>query len=721
MRTGGDRKNREDKRCLETGSDRTGLSGCDVPARGIVLMLKHADEQMQVPKWCTCFLTGGTGEVLLGEQIEQILAEKPYGFIEDPCGDSGLCDMVLFTSPWFQPEQIGDFENYFRSRYYDSVMYSVQTAIENEQISVNRYPRNVPDYENICAINPQLRFIRIYEACDSVTEIKDENLRATVLVDAVVAVDLLFSKKNGDIFTSESIGQWFRCRTAVNLLTGQSSRSEVKVYYPTDTPPGRRLSDQLYPLMSEDELDHEAHRILEAYCPEAIENPRALKGEELAARLGLTIRYELLGNSGENQGRLFLREQDVQVPGWNGNLKNIHVEANTILIAQEIRQDEKKREDAIIHECIHFLEHPRFFYFQWVHEEEMAAFSNGEPMPVYHLEKTPVDKMERQANTLTARVRMPYAYSQKIVVESLRWNRDVGVLLAYNRAIRRLAAYCNVSVPTAKIRMKEMGYKDTPGVLNRCDHGYARDYAGGEDDYHRYVIKAEQLEIEYERNPALRELAQSGAVLYVGGYLVRNRPESVVWKNGKYVLTEEALNHVAEHCIGFVVIRDGGHYQYDPDSFHKDHTRHPEDICMDKHQNLETLMELDADYDSLSEENASSFGELLKRYMKLTNMTVEELVEDTGIGEATIKNYRSGKTSPSLEFVISICVALGLSSTMAWNLVKAAHFTFKPSDGQPYKAYCFILDYLTVDYSVEEVNDYLQRKDQLPLSFPHTK
>ena len=58
---------------------------------------------------------------------------------------------------------------------------------------------------------------------------------------------------------------------------------------------------------------------------------------------------------------------------------------------------------------------------------------------------------------------------------------------------------------------------------------------------------------------------------------------------------------------------------------------------------------------------------------------------------------------------------------MAWNLVKAAHFTFKPSDGQPYKAYCFILDYLTVDYSVEEVNDYLQRKDQLPLSFPHTK
>lgn len=469
---------------------------------------------MHVPFTAAAFSQGGTEDMLSGEQIDQIIEEKPYGFLEDPFGNG---TPVRFQSPWFHPTQIGSFEDYFRAEHYEWILQSVQEAIEDDRIAVNRNPRKVPDYENICASRPELKFIRLYEACDSVTEVVDCNQRATVLVDAVVSVDLLFSKSGGEYCRCKEKSQWFRCRAAMNLLTYELSEPEVCVYNAADKPPGRRLSDQLYPMIPESGLDHEAHRILETWYPEAVDNPHALKGEELAARLGLTIRYELLGNLGDNYGRLFLREQDAEVLGWHGNPKYIHVKANTILIAQEIRQDEKKREDAIIHECIHFLEHPRFYYFQWVHEEEMDTFADDQLMPVYHLERTPVDKMERQANTLTARVRMPFEYSQKIVVESLNRNRDASVVLAYNRTIRRLAAYCNVSFPTAKIRMKEMGYKGIPGVLNRCDHGLAKDYAGSVDDYHRYVIKWEQLEPEYERNPVLRELARTGAVLFVGG------------------------------------------------------------------------------------------------------------------------------------------------------------------------------------------------------------
>ena len=120
------------------------------------------------------------------------------------------------------------------------------------------------------------------------------------------------------------------------------------------------------------------------------------------------------------------------------------------------------------------------------------------------------------------------------------------------------------------------------------------------------------------------------------------------------------------------------------------------------------------------EQPYSGFADLLIQYMKQSHMTIGNLVEDTGITENTIKNYRAGKTAPTLEYLISICVALGLSSRMSWRLLKAAHITFEPSDGEPYQSYCFILDVMAVDYSVDEVNKYLQNKHQLPLSYPQT-
>lgn len=107
--------------------------------------------------------------------------------------------------------------------------------------------------------------------------------------------------------------------------------------------------------------------------------------------------------------------------------------------------------------------------------------------------------------------------------------------------------------------------------------------------------------------------------------------------------------------------------------------------------------------------------------MDQLKITVPALVEDTGISERTIKNYRNGKVAPTLEYIISICVAMGLSPWTSRNLLKSAHFTFDASDGQPYEAYSFIIDYMAVDYSIREVNGYLREKGIPPLSIPNTK
>lgn len=645
------------------------------------------------------------------------MEEKPYGLIESPGGDGKL---YMFRNPCFEPEQIGSFKNYFRAEYYDWIINCVQYAVEEDRIEVNRSCSFMPDDQDIYMSEPELKYIHLYEFPDKLSDSKDAEARATILVDSGIAAKLTFSGQEGADSVYYHCSQWFRCSLYYNLLTNEVSRPQVKVYDPDENSKGRELTGEMCPIIHKSDLDNEASRILAKYYPEAVDNPQALKGEELARRLGLKIRYVDLGGSVHNRGRLYLRAQDVTVTGGGGDQMHLHVEPFTILISQYIRDDVKKREDAIIHECIHFIEHPCFYYFQKIHHEEMEFFASDGTMPVYHGDSTPIDQIERQDAQLTARVRMPRDYAKKIIAESLSRNQHVDMLTAYERAIRNLAYCCNISVDSAKIRMIELGYEKARGVLNYCNDGYAKNYSGAEDVDHRYVVSIEQLEREYDRNPNLRQLIESGAVVYVGGYLVRNRPESVRFENGRYRLTIAAQMNVAKHCIGFVVSRTGRHYAFDPDSFHKDHTKYSADVRMDEHQDLAGIMELDGAYQNMVEQPYSGFADLLIQYMKQSHMTIGNLVEDTGITENTIKNYRAGKTAPTLEYLISICVALGLSSRMSWRLLKAAHITFEPSDGEPYQSYCFILDVMAVDYSVDEVNKYLQNKHQLPLSYPQT-
>ena len=291
---------------------------------------------------------------------------------------------------------------------------------------------------------------------------------------------------------------------------------------------------------------------------------------------------------------------------------------------------------------------------------------------------------------------------------------------AMNRTIHDLSWTFNVSYETAKYRMVELGYPEARGVMNFIDGRYVDDYAAG-DDGRRYAVTLEQLEREYQRNPKLRQLAETGEYVYVGGYLVRFSPESVRLENGKYRLTSTAQMDISKYCIGFNALPCRQHHDYDPDSFHLDHNTHPDDLRMDEHQSIEALMKLDHVYHQTVSEKATGFAESLTGLMKQFKVTVPVLVEDTGISERTIKNYRNGKSAPTLEYIISICVAMGLSSWTSRNLLKSAHFTFDASEGQPYEAYSFIIDYMTVDYSVREVNEYLRKKGIPPLSMPNTK
>ena len=518
--------------------------------------------------------------------------------------------------------------------------------------------------------------------------------------------------------------KWFRVRTYLDLLSGNISRPVVSVYQRENNHCCRSLTDELCPVIPKDQMDSEVSRILTRYLPEGLNDPAKLQGELLARRLGLKICYADLGNSGHHYGRLYFEAQDVTVFDADGKPEVITVKPRTILLDIRLqgrsRTVTRKREDTIAHECLHYIEHACFFYFQQLHHESIAFLASDGPVKVYHGETTPLDRVERQTSQLAARLRMPRECTKQKILECLKKYQHLNQMEAMNRTIHDLSWTFNVSYETAKYRMVELGYPEARGVMNFIDGRYVDDYAAG-DDGRRFAVTLEQLEREYQRNPKLRQLAETDEYVYVGGYLVRFSPESVRLENGKYRLTSTAQMDISKCCIGFTTLPCRQHHDYDPDSFHRDHEAHPDDVCMDEHQNIDGILKLDQAYHQTVSTHTMSFADTLTGYMDLFKITIPELVEDTGISERTIKNYRNGKGVPTLEYILSICVAMGLSPQTSRNLLKSAHITFDASEGQPYEAYSFIIDYMTVDYSVREVNEYLRKKEIPPLSMPNTK
>ena len=70
----------------------------------------------------------------------------------------------------------------------------------------------------------------------------------------------------------------------------------------------------------------------------------------------------------------------------------------------------------------------------------------------------------------------------------------------------------------------------------------------------------------------------------------------------------------------------------------------------------------------------ASAGETLSLHMKNAGVTIEKLVDLTGISDQTIKRYRQG-SSMKLNNLVAICVALHLDPIFSEDLLEKAGFT----------------------------------------------
>ena len=89
--------------------------------------------------------------------------------------------------------------------------------------------------------------------------------------------------------------------------------------------------------------------------------------------------------------------------------------------------------------------------------------------------------------------------------------------------------------------------------------------------------------------------------------------------------------------------------------------------------------------------NCNSFAEVLVYHMDRKKITIDQLVERSGLSDTTIKNYRSGAKNPPIENVMAVCIGLNLPREYSEDLLHRAGYDL--NDTPQRRAYNFLLDY----------------------------
>ena len=81
----------------------------------------------------------------------------------------------------------------------------------------------------------------------------------------------------------------------------------------------------------------------------------------------------------------------------------------------------------------------------------------------------------------------------------------------------------------------------------------------------------------------------------------------------------------------------------------------------------------------MQQKRLTAFADTLIYHMDRKHITVDELVERSGLSDTTIKNYRAGKKTPPIENAMAVCIGLNLPKAYSVHLLKTCSYTLGDS------------------------------------------
>ncbi|MDT8900240.1 ImmA/IrrE family metallo-endopeptidase [Anaeroselena agilis] len=554
----------------------------------------------------------------------------------------------------------------------------------------------------------------------------------TLSFDAVVSCVIMLEQETYHDTVTAEVSQWFKVHCFVVVEDGIKNFNvhDIDIYSKGKRAmtTGVAATNNIVPIICKNQLETEATRFLERYCPEALQIPMAVPIEKIVKeKMGLNILHgNRLTDDFSLFGQICFSQGSVKVYDLlTDTCQEVEVERGTILIDAYTFWERNIGcvNNTIAHEAFHWHRHRVYAAIKSIlRGEKLIACrcptsSKGEKQDDSWTDE---DSMEWQASQIAPRILMPIETAAVKIKELLDMygyspgSADKTEILEC--VIDELASFYKVSKQSAKIRMIDLGYNEAAGVYNYKD-SYAPYFSN---------ISPRDAFYEYCDNEEFRAVIDSGLFRYASGYFIINNEKYLTQDStGQYVLTNYAWSNLAECALQFTYHRVNmrEHGRFHTDVFHRANRQAYEKLprfdadrnisVIDNAEELrrkqEEFEEQFADYRAITPTFAQLAADLMKR-KRWNSVTFKE---KTHLDDATYSRIVNNEEKEwSLRTVMAVCVGLGVNARTTDKLLAAAGHTLSTS--REHQLFSFLLTSFE-GQSIDECNTFLESMEIMPL------
>lgn len=588
------------------------------------------------------------------------------------------------------------FAAYLEDVYYNQIFSKIKSYLYNNKGRLDLSTSVVPDPSYVELSDFQIMGVNFHESDVDRIECK-----------ITVRADIEISGRGRRDYESDSTECWLSIPFSATLKNGlqqvrmgYASEYSKELFRAEDA-----LTKYLVPYIYAKDLDKHAERFLEKYCPRALAEPMPLPIKEIVENMGLTVYHAPLPDG--IFGRTYFNDANVEVFTNKActETSDRTITPGTILVNPDVvfMRNIGSTNNTVIHECVHWDKHYKFFELQKLLNPEIQAISCA-VVEDYKKKSNELEDelswMEWQANALAPKILIPAKTGKAKLSEILnRLHRAYRGRLrdgyVMELAISEFADFFKVSTTAAKIRAVELGFEQAAGVFNFVDGKNYPPFSfkkGSLKKSQTFVIDRNNVIIQSLLNPDLSEDIAARRFIHAGGLLVINDPQYVsIVEDSEPTLTEYALEHVDECCLVFdrttrvstqyddsfyricFLCRDADSKSFVEASFNPREGKN-EDVQKRAREMAAIAAEAKRVADILAEV-PSSFCGTLDYHIKRRGYTNEKMEERTGISSRMIQDYRKKKDSNiTLQSVLALCIGLNLQPAFSYDLILKAGF-----------------------------------------------
>lgn len=488
-------------------------------------------------------------------------------------------------------------------------------------------------------------------------------------------------------------------------------------------------NDLLYKINS-NEYQRYANEILDKYLHYDYVNGNKIDPMKLAKEMGLNVIKRSITKDKSIFGQIYFEDCNVELYNSESNCsENVSIKANTILVDSETAYLVSYGSEnlTISHECVHWYLHRKAFKLARILNDSLKMIQCKVSGGIKGMENMDKQKwMEIQANGIAPYILMPDKVIDNCISDNKKWVNLLGnnnELSLAHASVSSIASNLSVTIYAAKRRLILKGNKYARGVFEYIDGHYVEPYYYSDEieSNQSYTISSiyatsilNDLNGDYE------------PFVFVENHICLNDTKYVSrLKNGKYILTSYAREHVDECCIVFdiSVLKNNNEIVNKNYSFcylckgakFGNITYQPKfnpSSNIKKITKAQILFEQQQLEKKLRVIEIMSLPDALLFLMKELELTNESLAYKSGLSSKTISRYRTGETKNfEKEVLVSMCVGMNLPKNTARLFVERCGCKpLNPNDLRDY-ALGIVLDGMTY-LSIDEVNRELLNMEQ---------